>query len=176
MPMRITVHDMELYNHVPINEMAYRKVQMEAKLIAQTRNIIEWWGFLYYMANYADVNHLTNHEKGKLRSLLKELYEDKLVTGNPSKVKRNTLLLHWGEGDRNIPGIEVLTDKNRVASIISDRFYVENIGTQRNLGCRFQSIHASRTHAHRPHSRRGCHPNLCIYRQYVSKPHRTAEN
>lgn len=127
MPMRITIHDMALYSPVPINEMAYRKVQMEAKLIAQTRNIIEWWGFLYYMANYADVNNLTNHEKGKLRSLLKELYEDKLVTGNPSKVKRNTLLLHWGEGDRNIPGIEVLTDKNRVASIISDRFYVENI-------------------------------------------------
>lgn len=125
--MKIKVHDMELYRAVPVNEMAYRKPQMEAKLISQTRNIVEWWGFLYYMAHYADVNNLTNHEKGKLRSLLKELYEDKLLVGNPSKVKRNTLLLHWGDGNKDIPGIEILTDVARVASFINDRFYAEQI-------------------------------------------------
>lgn len=127
MTMRIKVHDMELYKSVPMNEMAYHKPQMEAKLISQTRNIVEWWGFLYYMAHYADVNNLTNHEKGKLRSILKELYEDKLFVGNPPKVKRNTLMLHWGRGNREIPGIEILTDVSRVSSIISDRFYDEKI-------------------------------------------------
>lgn len=55
--MKIKVHDMELYRAVPVNEMAYRKPQMEAKLISQTRNIVEWWGFLYYMAHYADVKY-----------------------------------------------------------------------------------------------------------------------
>ena len=127
MTLKIKLHDMELYQTVPLNEMAYRKPQMQAKLIAQTRNIVEWWGFLYYMAHYADVNNLTNHEKGKLRSLLKELYEDKLLVGNPSKVKRSTLNLHWGFGNDDIPGIEILTDVNKVASLISDRFYVEQI-------------------------------------------------
>lgn len=125
--LRIRVHDLALYGPVPMNEMAYRKSQMEAKLISQTRNIVEWWGFLYYMAHYGDVNNLTNHEKGKLRSLLKELYEDKLLVGNPSKVKRNTLLLHWGDGNRDIPGIELLSDVSRVESFISDRFYEEQI-------------------------------------------------
>lgn len=73
MAMKIKPHDMELYQSVPMNEMAYHKTQMEAKLIAQTHNIVEWWGFLYYMTHYADVNNLINHEKGKLRSILKNL-------------------------------------------------------------------------------------------------------
>lgn len=123
--MRITVHDMQLYE--PVNEMAFHKPQMEAKLVQQTRNIVEWWGFLYYMANYGDVNNLTNHEKGKLRSLLKELHEDKVLSGNAPKIKRTTLQLHWGEGNRSIPGLELLTDVDRVASFIDDRFYAENV-------------------------------------------------
>lgn len=125
--MRITIHDMELYQAVPVNEMAFHKPQMEAKLMSQTRNIVEWWGFLCYLAHYADANNLTNHEKGKLRALLKELYEDKLLAGDPSKVKRTALQLHWGTGNRNIPGLELLTDRSRVASFIGDRFYSENV-------------------------------------------------
>lgn len=125
--MKITVHDLSLYQPVPKNEMAYKKPQMEAKLISQTRNIVEWWGFLYYLSHYSDANNLTNHEKGKLRAILKELYEDKVVSGNPSKIKRNTLQLHWGYGNRDIPGVEILTDKSRVSSYISDRLYEEQV-------------------------------------------------
>lgn len=130
--MKITIHDMQLYEPIPVSEMAFHKPQMEAKLMQQTRNIVEWWGFLYYMSHYADVNNLTNHEKGKLRSLLKELYEDKVISGNAPKIKRATLQLHWGEGNRSIPGLELLTDVNRVASFIGDRFYAENVDVAEN--------------------------------------------
>lgn len=124
--MKIRIKDLQLYE-MPVDEMAYARPQMAAKIVGKTDDIARWWGFLYYLAHYGDSNGLLNHEKGKLAGLLNVLRADQLKSGNSSRIKRSMLLAHWGKGTSDMPGRELLTDEPSVAAIISAELYKERI-------------------------------------------------
>lgn len=129
MALRLRLHDSDLYK-CPINEMAYHRPEMAAKIVAKTNDILAWWGFLYYLSHYVNTNNLMHHEKGKLIALLNELCADKVKGGNDSKVKRKILLSHWGDGGGvvggvRIPGREIMSDERSVWAIVSAELYKE---------------------------------------------------
>lgn len=124
--MKIRIKDLQLYE-MPVDEMAYARPRMAAKLVGKTNDIVRWWGFLYYLTHCGDPNGLLNHEKGKLAELLNELRADQLKSGNSSRIKRGMLLAHWGKGTSDMPGRELLTDEPSVAAIVSAELYKERI-------------------------------------------------
>lgn len=117
---------LELYNVPPLNEMAYGRKQMAAILVHQTDSIVSWWGYLYFLTHYGDRNNLLNHEKGKLLELFATLQDYEVKDGNAAKTKKKILDTHWGDGDTNIPGRELLTRKDAVIAAVIGKLYEEN--------------------------------------------------
>lgn len=117
---------LELYNVPPLNEMAYGRKQMAAILVHQTDSIVSLWGYLYFLTHYGDRNNLLNHEKGKLLGLFGTLQDYEVKDGDAAKTKKKILDTHWGDGDTNIPGRELLTRKDAVIAAIIGKLYEEN--------------------------------------------------
>lgn len=116
---------LELYNVPPLNEMAYGRKQMAAILVHQTDSIVSLWGYLYFLTHYEDRNNLLNHKKSKFLGLLDSLQKYEVKDANASKTKKKILDTHWGYGDSNIPGRELLTNKEAVIAAFIGKLYAE---------------------------------------------------
>lgn len=104
-----------------ITSMSFSKEVLEDKIDKQTPNIIKWWCLCWYLKNIENKNGLLNHEKGKLKGLLRKLSELSFTGKNATRVKRNILENLW------VRGYEYINKPGAVISDFMDKFEDEGI-------------------------------------------------
>ena len=89
-----------------ISAMSFNREVLMDKIDNQTPNVIKWWCLCWYLKNIENKNGLLNHEKGKLKGVLRKLSELTFTGKNAERVKKNIMESLWigGYGFVKKPG------------------------------------------------------------------------